>query len=61
MDEKNEKVLDAESIAPTDITKDELQKEDTTRVSKDVQRGVKVAEAVALTWSKTTLIAVFIK
>ena len=29
--------------------------------TEDAQRGVKKAEAVTLTWSKTTLIAVFVK
>ncbi|ORZ12414.1 major facilitator superfamily domain-containing protein [Absidia repens] len=56
MDEKNKKELDAESIAPS-VGNKEPQSE---LPSENVQRGVQDVEAVTLTWSKATLIAVFL-
>jgi hypothetical protein len=50
--------LDAESITPTKGKEETPQLE---RPSEDVQRGVQEVEAVTLTWSRATLIAVFIK
>jgi hypothetical protein len=51
MEEKLEKEkIDTESITPT-----------TELPSEELQRGVKDVEAVTLSWSKKTLVAVFIK
>ncbi|KAI8882529.1 MFS general substrate transporter [Backusella circina FSU 941] len=57
MEEKLEKEkIDTESITPTNET---LQKE-VEQPGEELQRGVKDVEAVTLTWSKKTLIAVFL-
>lgn len=56
MPEKSRKELDTESVVPS--VNDESQPE---QPSTDAQRGVQDVEAVTLTWSKPTLIAVFIK
>lgn len=50
--------LDAESVTPT---KDKNEPPQMELPSEDVQRGVQEVEAVTLTWSRATLIAVFIK
>ncbi|CDH49602.1 mfs siderophore iron [Lichtheimia corymbifera JMRC:FSU:9682] len=55
MPEKSRKELDTESVVPS--VNDESQPE---QPSTDAQRGVQDVEAVTLTWSKPTLIAVFI-
>lgn len=57
MEEKNKIELDVESIVPTE-SHDDLKSE---RPTENAQKGVKEVEAVTLTWSKTTLIAVFVK
>lgn len=57
MEEKSKIELDVESIVPTESHNDSKQELPT----EDAQRGVKDFEAVTLTWSKSTLIAVFIK
>ena len=51
-----QKEIDADSVAVSEkgTTTEE-------QVSDDVQKGVQAVEAVTLTWSKKTLIAVFIK
>ncbi|KAG2207990.1 hypothetical protein INT46_010356, partial [Mucor plumbeus] len=56
MEEKSKIELDVESIVPTESHNDSKQELPT----EDAQRGVKDFEAVTLTWSKSTLIAVFI-
>lgn len=56
MPEKSRKELDTESVVPS--VNDESQPE---QLATDAQRGVQDVEAVTLTWSKPTLIAVFIK
>ncbi|KAK4517726.1 uncharacterized protein ATC70_001068 [Mucor velutinosus] len=56
MEEKNKIELDIESIVPTE-SHDNPKSEHPTE---DAQKGVKEVEAVTLTWSKATLIAVFI-
>ncbi|CAO0789619.1 unnamed protein product [Mucor circinelloides] len=56
MEEKNKIELDVESIVPTESHNDPKSELPT----EDAQQGVKDVEAVTLTWSKTTLIAVFI-
>ncbi|KAL9538856.1 hypothetical protein MBANPS3_010625 [Mucor bainieri] len=56
MEEKNKIELDIESIVPTESHDDPKSE----RPTEDAQKGVKEVEAVTLTWSKTTLIAVFI-
>ncbi|CEP08205.1 hypothetical protein [Parasitella parasitica] len=56
MEEKSKIELDVESIVRNDS-------QDTHKIevpTQDVQKGVKDVEAVTLTWSKTSLIAVFI-
>ncbi|KAJ8653435.1 hypothetical protein O0I10_010871 [Lichtheimia ornata] len=55
MPEKSRKELDTESVVPS--VNDESQPE---QLATDAQRGVQDVEAVTLTWSKPTLIAVFI-
>ncbi|KAI7884201.1 MFS general substrate transporter [Lichtheimia hyalospora FSU 10163] len=55
MAEKSRKALDTESVVPS--VNEESQPE---QPSTDAQRGVQDVEAVTLTWSKPTLIAVFI-
>lgn len=57
MEEKNKIELDVESIVPTESHDDPKPE----RPTEDAQKGVKEVEAVTLTWSKPTLIAVFIK
>lgn len=57
MEEKHKIELDVESIVPTESYNDPKSELPT----EDAQQGVKDVEAVTLTWSKTTLIAVFIK
>ena len=56
--EESKKELDDERAVQTAEKLDETLPE---RVSEDVQKGVQDVEAVTLTWSKTTLIAVFLK
>ncbi|KAL7320376.1 hypothetical protein PS15m_000272 [Mucor circinelloides] len=56
MEEKHKIELDVESIVPTESYNDPKSELPT----EDAQQGVKDVEAVTLTWSKTTLIAVFI-
>ncbi|GAN08644.1 conserved hypothetical protein [Mucor ambiguus] len=56
MEEKNKIELDIESIVPTESYEDSKPE----RPTEDAQKGVKEVEAVTLTWSRTTLIAVFI-
>lgn len=58
MEEKNKVELDVESIVSTENHDDGPKIELPTE---DAQKGVKDVEAVTLTWSKTTLIAVFAK
>jgi len=43
------------------VVESELGPSPADRPSQDAQRGVQEVEAVTLTWSKTTLIAVFLK
>lgn len=57
MEEKNKIELDVESIVPTESHDDSKQE----LPAEDAQQGVKDFEAVTLTWSKATLIAVFLK
>lgn len=57
MEEKNKVELDVESIVPTESHDEPKQ----GLPAEDAQQGVKDFEAVTLTWSKTTLIAVFLK
>lgn len=54
---EKDKELDTETVIRTDSD----DKPQGDRPSEDVQRGVQEVEAVTLTWSKPTLIAVFIK
>ncbi|CAO3588871.1 unnamed protein product [Absidia cylindrospora] len=56
MDEKNKIELDGESVIPS-VGNEEPQSE---LPSENVQRGVQDVEAVTLTWSKATLITVFL-
>lgn len=56
MAKESRKEVDTESVVPS--VNDQSQPD---QPSADAQRGVQDVEAVTLTWSKPTLIAVFIK
>ncbi|KAI9255095.1 major facilitator superfamily domain-containing protein [Phascolomyces articulosus] len=59
---EKQKELDAESAvsSPTQDDNEQTQQSEEERPDNEAQRGVQRAEAVTLTWSKPTLIAVFI-
>jgi hypothetical protein len=59
-DTKTDSVV-AGAVPVNDISHEKGSEHNPERPSEDVQRGVKNIEATTLTWTKRTLIAVFIK
>lgn len=59
--ELDSKELESVSKTSTNEEKPEEEEEEEKRPSKDAQRGVRDVQAITLSWTRTSLIAVFCK